>query len=259
MTQIDAFEWDVMDELPGPLGSGGTMSEQIVARVRDALFAGRLRPGDWLGTEKDLAARFDASRIVARDALKRLEAAGVVEIKVGKGGGARIAQGNPQLFADALAIQLNLIGVGVADILDAQRAIETMTAELAAVSGTAEDFAKIETLLTQAEAALDDVERFTRLSLAFRLAIADAAHNDVLRVQLVSLQHVAWPKRDATLTRDVAEHILALHRELYVLIKARDGDGARDLMSRHLRQIKARSVSENKVSEARDNNQPACC
>ena len=105
--------------------------------------------------------------------------------------------------------------------------------------------------------------------LAFHRSIADAAHNDVLRVQLISLQHVAWPQRNSTLTRDVAEHILALHRELYVLIKARDGDGARDLMSRHLRQIKARRVSEDRVSEDRvsedtasenqDNNQPACC
>ncbi len=256
---IDALERDVTVELPGETTSGGTLSEQIVARVRDALFAGRLRPGDRLGTEKDLAAQFDASRIVARDALKRLEAAGVVEIKVGKGGGARIARGNPQLFADALAVQLNLIGVGVAEILDAQRAIETMTAELAAVNGTAEDFTKIETLLAQAEAALDDVTRFTRLSLAFHLAIADAAHNDVLRVQLISLQHVAWPRRNPTLTRDVAEHILALHHELYVLIKARDGDGARDLMSRHLRQIKARRVSEDNVPDVRDDDQPVCC
>lgn len=259
MTIIDALEPDGLDENPASVSSSGTMSEQIVARVRDALFAGRLRPGDRLGTEKDLAARFDASRIVARDALKRLEAGGVVEIKVGKGGGARIARGNPQLFADALAVQLNLIGVGVAEVLDAQRAIETMTAELAAVNGTPEDFEAIAGLLAQAEAALGDVGRFTRLSLAFHLAVADAAHNDVLRVQLISLQHVAWPKRNPTLTRDVAEHILDLHRELYVLIKARDGDGARDLMSRHLRQIKARRVSEDRVSGDRNNDQPACC
>ena len=252
--QLDVLELDAADEHPGATGAVGTLSEQIVARVRDALFAGRLRAGDRLGTEKDLAARFDGSRIVARDALKRLEAAGVVEIKVGKGGGARIARGNPQLFADALAVQLNLIGVGVADILDAQRAIETMIAELAAVHATAEDFEAIEGLLAQSEAALDDFGRFTRLSLAFHLALADAAHNDVLRVQLISLQHVAWPQRNSTLTRDVAEHILALHRELYVLVKARDGDGARDLMSRHLRQIKARRISED-----RDNNQPVCC
>lgn len=256
MSNIDALDPDTDNDLPIVGNAPGTLSEQIVARVRDALFAGRLKPGDMLGTEKDLAASFDASRIVARDALKRLEAAGVVEIKVGKGGGARIAQGNPQLFADALAVQLNLIGVGVGDILDAQRAIETMTAELAAVNGTTDDFAKIETLLAQAETAFDDVARFTNLSRAFHLAIADAAHNDVLRVQLISLQHVAWPRRNSTLTRDVAEHILALHRELYVLIKARDADGARELMSRHLRQIRARRVSEAGV---RSDDEPDCC
>jgi len=81
----------------------------------------------------------------------------------------------------------------------------------------------------------------------------------VLRVQLISLQHVAWPKRNATLTRDVAEHILALHRELYVLIKARDGEGARELMSRHLRQIKARRVSEQTGPGDGDDDQPVCC
>jgi len=256
MTSLDQLDPDDLDSLPGILNGTGTLSEQIVARDRDALFAGKLRPGDVLGTEKDIAARFSASRIVARDALKRLEAAGVVEIKVGKGGGARIAQGNPQLFADALAVQLNLIGVGVGEILDAQRAIETMTAELAAINATAEDIAKIENLLDRAEASMDDFVRFTRLSLAFHLAIADAAHNDVLRVQLVSLQHVAWPQRNSTLTRDVAEHILALHRELYVLIKARDGDGARELMSRHLRQIRARRVSE---ADTRNDSEPGCC
>jgi len=48
-----------------------TMSTQIVAQVRDALFAKELRPGDFLGTEKELAERFAVSRIVARDALPK--------------------------------------------------------------------------------------------------------------------------------------------------------------------------------------------
>src|SRR3954462_3740739 len=102
-----------------------TMSTQIVAQVRDALFARELKPGEFLGTEKDLAGRFGVSRIVARDALRTLEALGVVEIRMGKGGGARIARGNPQLFAEALAVQLTLTGVSAGEILDAQRAIET--------------------------------------------------------------------------------------------------------------------------------------
>jgi GntR family transcriptional regulator, transcriptional repressor for pyruvate dehydrogenase complex len=55
---------------------------------------------------------------------------------MGKGGGARIAHGNPRLFAEALAVQLDLTGVSVAEIMDAQRAIETLGAELAAENAT---------------------------------------------------------------------------------------------------------------------------
>src|SRR5687768_3348063 len=124
-------------------GRSSSMSSQIVAGVRDALFARKIKPGDFLGTEKDLAARYGASRIVARDALRTLEALGIVEIKMGKGGGARIATGNPQLFAEALAVQLDLAGVSAAEIMDAQRAIETLGAELAAENATKSDVAKL--------------------------------------------------------------------------------------------------------------------
>src|SRR5215212_9805164 len=69
-------------------GRSASLSSQIVAEVRDALFAKKLKPGDFLGTEKDLAARFGVSRIVARDALRTLQALGIADIKMGKGGGA---------------------------------------------------------------------------------------------------------------------------------------------------------------------------
>ncbi|MGC1980473.1 MAG: GntR family transcriptional regulator, partial [Pseudolabrys sp.] len=54
-------------------GRSSSLSAQIVTWVRDALFAKKLKPSDFLGTEKDLAARFGVSRIVARDALRTLE------------------------------------------------------------------------------------------------------------------------------------------------------------------------------------------
>src|SRR5207237_634553 len=163
-----------------------TMSSQIVAQVREALFAKELRPGDFLGTEKDLAERFAVRRIVARDALRTLEAQGVVEIKVGSGGGARIARGNARLFAEALAVQLDLAGVSVSEIMEAQRAIECLGAELAAVNSTAEDHARLRELIGDAARRIDDVPAFTRSSREFHLAVAQASHNRVLVVQLVS-------------------------------------------------------------------------
>lgn len=229
----------------GVAGRATTFSARIVARVRDALFEKRLKPGDFLGTEKDLAARFGVSRIVARDALRTLEACGVVEIRVGAGGGARIARGRPELFADALAIQLNLTGVSVAEIMDAQRAIETTAVELAATRADDAQLARLAGLLDEAEALLDDVDRFTRTSWRFHLAIAEASHNRVLAIQLISLQYVAWPSRNRTLTRAVARRVLADHRRIHDRIAARDAGGARAVMADHLGLIRARRVREN--------------
>lgn len=233
-----------------------TMSTQIVAQVRDALFARELRPGDFLGTEKDLAGRFGVSRIVARDALRTLEAQGVVDIKVGSGGGARIARGNARLFAEALAVQLDLAGVSAGEIMDAQRAIECLAAELAAINSSADDHARLRELIVDAESKIDDVGAFTRSSREFHLAVAEAAHNRVLVVQLISLQHVSWPARNPTLTPKVARRILDAHKELASLIEMRDAAGARRLMDDHVKMIAARRVAEQRDNRSTEQN---CC
>jgi GntR family transcriptional repressor for pyruvate dehydrogenase complex len=221
-----------------------TLSAQLVAEVRQALFEKRLKPGDFLGGEQDIADQRGVSRIVARDALRTLEALGIVAIKVGAGGGARIARGDPQRFAEALAVQLELAGTDVAEIMDAQRAVETLAAELAAEHATAADLARLRALLEAGDRALDDVAAFTRNGAEFHLAVAEASHNRVLAVQLQSLQHVSWPSRNPTLTHDVAAHVQTAHRDLVKLIEMRDPSGARRLMDDHVKMIRARRVAE---------------
>jgi GntR family transcriptional regulator, transcriptional repressor for pyruvate dehydrogenase complex len=230
-------------------GRAASLSSLIVTDVRDALFAKKLKPGDFLGTEKDLAARYGVSRIVARDALRTLQALGIADIRMGKGGGARVARGNPRLFAEALAVQLDLTGVTAAEIMDAQRAIEALAAELAAEHATAADHAKLKRLLAEAEATIDDNAAYTRACRDFHLAVAEASHNRVLLTQLVSLQHVSWPSENRTLTPQVAQRILQVHRELAALIEMRDAAGARKLMDDHVKMIRARRVAEHGEAE----------
>jgi GntR family transcriptional repressor for pyruvate dehydrogenase complex len=233
--------------LPGRIffpGRSASLSSQIIADVRDALFAKKLKPGDSIGTENEIAQRYGVSRIVARDALRTLEALGIAEIKMGKGGGARVARGNPRLFAEALAVQLDLTGVGPSEIMDAQRAIECLAAELAAENATEDDIVKLRDLVAEAEVAVHDAGRFTELGAAFHLAVAEASHNRVLVVQLISLQHVSWPRRNPTLTPKVARRIIDVHRELLALIEIRDTAGARKMMDDHVKMIRARRVSE---------------
>jgi GntR family transcriptional repressor for pyruvate dehydrogenase complex len=209
-----------------------------------------LKPGDFLGGEKDIADQRGVSRIVARDALRTLEALGIVEIKVGSGGGARIARGDPRRFAEALAVQLELAGTDVAEIMDAQRAVETLAAELAAEHANAADIARLKALLAEGNSALDNVAAFTRNGADFHLAVAEASHNRVLVVQLQSLQHVSWPSRNPTLTHDVAAHVQEAHRDLVRLIEMRDPSGARRIMDDHVKMIRARRVAEHGMSTA---------
>ena len=235
-------------------GRSATLASRIVAGVREALFERRYRPGDFLGTEKDIAARHGVSRMVARDALRTLEGLGIVAIARGAGGGARITQGNPQLFAEALAVQLELADIDREEIMTAQGAIEGLAAELAAKNATASEAAILKGLIDEAEKLLDDLDAFTRSSLRFHLAVAEASHNRVLHYQLVSLQHVSWPARNRTLNRAVARKVLDAHRKLVALIEARDAGGARQFMEAHVGMIRERRISESKAES-----KTVCC
>ena len=235
-------------------GRQASLSAQVVSDTRKALLDKVLKPGDFVGTEKDIAARYGVSRIVARDALRSLEALGIVEIRMGKGGGARVAQGNPRLFAEALAVQLTLTGVTAAEIMDAQRAIECLAAELAAENATPSDVAGLKHWLADSKAKMGNVAAFTESCREFHLAVAEASHNRVLVVQLISLQHVSWPSDNRTLTPKVARRVLEVHAELTALIEMRDAAGARRLMDDHVRMIRARRVAEHAKAAARH-----CC
>src|SRR5262245_8729274 len=118
-------------------------SSRIVAQVRAALFRGELKPGDMIGSETDLARKLGVSRVPVRDAFKTLQAMGIVEVKMGVNGGARVAAGDPSRFADALAVQFQLVGISVDEMFDAQIATEVMAAELAARNATADDLRKL--------------------------------------------------------------------------------------------------------------------
>jgi GntR family transcriptional repressor for pyruvate dehydrogenase complex len=244
---------------PAPPSGSATLSSQIVAEVRQALFDKSLKPGDFLGTEKDIAAKFEVSRIVARDAFRTLQALGVIDIRAGAGGGARIARGDPRLFADALAVQLGLAGISVREILDAQRAIECMAAELAAENATGDDLIRLRALLAEGAQAIGNTEAYTRASLHFHLAVAEASHNRVLLAQLQSLHYVSWPTRNQTLTPPVARHILDVHRELTDLIESRDAAAARRLMDDHVKMIRARRVTESTGGDESEINDKSCC
>ena len=76
--------------------------DHIVGQIRDAIASGGIAPGERLPSERDLGATFGVSRTTLREALRALEAQGVLEIRTGSRGGAFVAEPSSELVAGAL-------------------------------------------------------------------------------------------------------------------------------------------------------------
>ena len=228
------------------------LSWHIATQIRSALFAGQIVPGDFLGTEGSLAREFGVSRMVSRDALRGLEATGIVEISQGAKGGARVAPGNLDRCADALAIQLKLAGVTDVEALDARIALESVSAELAARRATTDDRRELRRLLDESAALVGDRDAFAASAVRFHLAIAEASGNRAIVAQLRALHHVLEPVHARHATAETAARVVAAHRELLAGIDAGDANAARVAMCGHLEAIRTRGFAATAAGRTKD-------
>lgn len=211
-------------------------SEEVAERIRKTFFAG-MRPGDWLGTESELAERFDVSRITIRDAVRTLETSGIVDVRVGARGGLRIAEPHPDRYIDALAVQLHLLGVTFGEVIQAQQAIEPIAAELAARTASAEDIERLRQVIDEARSAVDSPEDFTRHAIEFHSVVADVAGNRVLSASLMAMRGLQEPKYTAHTDRTRAVQLIRTHEQICQHIAKREPEKANAAMRRHLAKV----------------------
>lgn len=212
---------------------------RVERQIKEAVLDGRLQPGAVLGSENELAAQFGVSRLPIREALGRLRALGVVEIRTGAGGGARVAgSGNPQPAAEALALQLRLAGVTAAEIFEAQLALETSSVQLAVQVANEEDFARIEAVIDHAAGLVDGHGIFTRASLDVHQAMVDAAHNHVLSATMRAVMSVLYRTLEGSTNTDRARNVIDYHRTVLAALRARDGERLRDLITSHITKVR---------------------
>lgn len=220
--------------------SGSRVSEQVVAQVRDAVFGG-MRPGDWLGTESDLAAKLGVSRLTMRDAVRTLEAQGMVEVKVGAAGGLRVAQASPAHLAEALAVQTNLLGVSRDQINEALGCLEPQIASLAALRRSEEQLEELRGILELHHSWYSDLMRFQQATSDFHLAVARASGNGALYVALRAMrmteERLFSPFEDLP---NAAARITTHHQQVFEAIAARDQHEAEEAMRSHHSSMRSR-------------------
>ncbi|MFJ8539458.1 FadR/GntR family transcriptional regulator [Streptomyces sp. NPDC093591] len=205
---------------------------EVARRLLDHLLtSGRLRAGDRLPSERELAETFGVGRSAVREALKSLSLLGLLEIR--QGDGTYVRGATSDLLPQVLEWGLMLGDHTMDQLLEARACVEVDLAELAALHRTDNDLIALETHLARMRAAHDDPERYIEADLAFHRALAQASHNSALagfQARLESLVAV-WIKQNV---RKPGEGKLAEHESVLKAVRAADAKRARAAMHAHM-------------------------
>lgn len=209
------------------------MAEQVVMQVRDMIREGKLKPGDRLPSERELAKRLGINRASLRAGLRFLAALGVLTSR--RGSGTYIADGPPALDSEPLHMLAALHGFTTDKMFEARRLVEVAVAGLAAEHATEEHLRIMAEELTETYAALDNPQEYLVHDFGFHRAVAVASGNPILAAFMEMVADILYQRRCKTIgrSRDLRESV-EMHRKIYRAIRARNADKARAAMSEHL-------------------------
>jgi DNA-binding FadR family transcriptional regulator len=223
----------------------GRASEMIVDQIKLLIRDGQLKPGDRLPAERELGERFGVSRVTVREALRGLEANGMVAIKVGARGGAFVTAPTSARIGQGIIDLLSLSGLTDLEVTEARQIFELGIIPLVCERATEEDIKDLLEICDRGDAALEQGSYPMELSAEFHTRVAKASHNSAIAMlaesfhgpTLRSMQHVqeAHPEMGIRGNRE--------HRQFVGAIKKRDVEKATAVMRTHIGRT-ARHVSK---------------
>ena len=216
--------------------AGGSLQGQgAYSRLLEEIRQGKLKPGARL-TETELAVRLSISRTPVREAIRRLEADGLVTHQ-------------PRIGAMIRTLDY----AEVMELYEMRNVLERTAARMAARSASDVEIAELAALNEEMAAAARDGARLAALNQRFHLTLIDAARNRYLVKAVQSVHKTMLILGPTTLeeSRRAAEAVRE-HGEILAAISARDGATAEAAMRQHmdaahrvrLRQIRARGGAD---------------
>jgi DNA-binding FadR family transcriptional regulator len=222
-----------------PVRTGGSQTDVVVESIREMIIDGRLRPGDRLPVEKDLAVALGVSRNPLREGVRALSIMGVLETRQGDGTYVTTLDSSMLLAPMGFVVDLQ-DGSGTHHLHAVRRMLETEAAALAARQIDADALATAADLLHRNEAELvlaePNHETVIENDIAFHRIIAQAAGNPVLSALIDALggrtmrdrlrRSITLPGADETAHRE--------HLSILAALTTHDPDRARTRMAAHL-------------------------
>jgi GntR family transcriptional repressor for pyruvate dehydrogenase complex len=206
-----------------------SVAQEVVERIKQSLIRGDLKPGDYLPSESAMTGSLGVGKSSVREAIKMLEAIGVVETRRGQGVVIRQEPGNS--LADPLAFGMILARGMTSDVLEFRRMFEPCYTLQAMQKATPDDDRKVARAIEAMELAIERGEQTAHHDAEFHRSILYATRNPMtIRVgeTLISLIEAAL----ATSMKTLPIQALNDHKAIYEGFKARNEGKVIDAIAR---------------------------
>lgn len=210
--------------------------QEIVRQVKGMIAEGRLKSGDQLPPERELADKFVVSRTSVREALRALESLGLVEIRPGEG--TFVREVSIETLIEPLALLMVSQREAIGELFEARRLLEPTIAALAATRATPEEIHEMERILEQQAKEIATGKTGLAEDAAFHAAIGAAAHNRAItRIAHAVMDLLTQSREESLNTPGRPNRSHEDHRRIVAAIAARDDAGARRAMLDHLEAV----------------------
>ncbi len=238
--------------------SGGRYYEDVIDSIKGMIARGELRQGDKLPSERELADRFNVSRVPIREALKILEYMGILDSS--RGDGTYVRNITVEDLIGKMDFAVTATADTIMDLLELRISLESFAAYTAALRRTDEDIAEIRQVLVDMREAkkapvVDDatIAQQRQLSHQFHRCLVRAAHNSVLTSVYENLYELLDISRQFTIeTSGTSYNSILAHEALFNRIIQRDAEGAREAMEEHLDDVRVKLSATLAEAEAEE-------
>jgi GntR family transcriptional repressor for pyruvate dehydrogenase complex len=217
------------------------LHEDIVQQFHVLIRQGRLKHGDRLPSERDLAEQFNVSRSSVREAIRSLELQGLVVSR--RGSGTFINTEDLDSVVALVAATLHTGEDRLGDIFEMRHLLEPAIASLAAQRATAEEVARMRQILEEQRRQIEAGETGVESDTAFHFALASATHNSALVKVVSAVEDILQLSRDRSMQEPGRpQRSLVSHCQILEKVEAGDVAGAQRAMEHHLTAVEPATI-----------------
>ena len=210
--------------------------QQVAEQLLDLIRSGSLQTGDLLPPERELATHLRVSRVSIRDAIRFLEARGILEVR--QGGGTRVRKPDAAILIHPLDTLLDTHSDLLRHLFDLRTMVEPEFAAQAALRRSRQQLTQLERVIARQRRRSLLGELPVEEDDAFHQHIVEATQNPVaLEMYALISGYLAAGRNAALQSRERAEWSLQGHQAILAAINRQDAGAAASEMRRHIQQV----------------------